>query len=337
MKKIIRIKDKFIGDGNVTVQSMTNTKTTDVLATIKQIKELYLAGADFVRLSIPDMDSARAIKEIVELSPIPLIGDIHFSCEPALLAIENGISKIRINPSNMSADGLKKIVNKCKEYGVPIRVGVNKGSVKKDVGYKELASLALDSAKLIEDLGYNELVLAVKTSDVMETIKAYRELSSITDYPLHIGLTEAGTPEYGFVKSAVAIGSLLADGIGDTVRVSLTDNPVEEIYAAKKILRAIGIDKDYVNVVSCPTCARTEIDVKLLAEKVSFFTKDIKKPLKIAVMGCIVNGLGEGQYADVGIAGGKEKSIIFRHGEILDTVNNEDIERELMKIVEELI
>lgn len=336
MKKLIRIKDKIIGDGKITVQSMTNTKTYDTESTDRQIKELISAGADFVRVSIPDIESAKAIK-LLSKNSVPLIGDIHFSYEPALIAIENGISKIRVNPSNISNEGLRKIVEKCKEYDVPIRVGVNKGSVKRSVTPEELAYLALDSAKRIEDLGWDKLVLAVKTSDVAETVKAYRKLNEITDYPLHVGLTEAGTEKFGYLKSAIAIGSLLLDGIGDTVRVSLTGNPVKEIYAAKNLLRAAGIDKNFVEVISCPTCARTEINVEELANIIQKETENVKKQLKIAVMGCVVNGIGEGKNADFGVAGGKDKSIIFKNGEVLKTVNSDEITREILKLTEEYL
>lgn len=334
MTKIIYVRDKAIGDGNITVQSMTNTKTSDVEATYKQIKGLEKAGADFVRISIPDMASAVAVKKLA-VDTVPLIGDIHFAYEPAILAIENGISKIRINPSNLSEIGLKKIIEKCKEYDVPIRVGVNKGSVKENITPEKLAYLALDAAKKIEDLGWNKLVLSVKTSDVSETVSAYRKLSEITDYPLHVGLTEAGTKRLGYVKSAIAIGSLLLDGIGDTIRVSLTEEPTEEVYAAKEILRATGIDKNFVEIISCPTCARTEISVKEIADRMYELTKNLNKPLKIAVMGCIVNGIGEGQNADFGVAGGGDKSIIFKNGKILKTVSNSEIEETLCKLAEE--
>ena len=334
MKKVIYVKDKAIGDGKITIQSMTNTKTTDVSATMKQIIALENAGADFVRISIPDVESAKAVQALSRCN-VPLIGDIHFKHEPALIAIENGISKIRINPSNLSDEGLKAIVKKCAEYNVPIRVGVNKGSVRKDVSPQELAYLALDSAKKVEDAGWDKLILAVKTSDVSETVTAYEKLAEITEYPLHVGLTEAGTKRTGYVKSAIAIGSLLLKGIGDTIRVSLTGNPVDEIVAARQILRAVGGDKNFVEIISCPTCARTEIDVEKLAESLYDATKEIKKPLKIAVMGCVVNGVGEGKLADFGVAGGKNKSIIFQKGKILKSVDNNDIEAEIRRLTEE--
>jgi (E)-4-hydroxy-3-methylbut-2-enyl-diphosphate synthase len=268
-------------------------------------------------------------------SEVPLIGDIHFNSKAALIAIENGIHKIRINPGNMSKESIKEVVLACKEHNIPIRVGVNKGSVKGNATPEDLAFLALDSAKLIEDIGYDKLVLAVKTSDVSETVKSYRKLASICNYPLHIGLTEAGTANMGMVKSAIAIGSLLLDGIGDTVRVSLAGDPVREIYAAKKILRACGIDKNFVDIVACPTCARTNFKVEEIAKKLEELTKDIEKPLKIAVMGCVVNGIGESKDASFGIAGGKTKSALFINGKMVEEIENDKIFDRLMKLVRE--
>ena len=335
MKKVVYLRGKAIGDGHVTIQSMTNTPTFDKEKTLAQIKALADAGADFVRISIPDEKSANAVKYLCDKSPVPLIGDIHFDARPALIAIENGISKIRINPSNINAVDLERIVKKCIEYDVPIRVGVNKGSVKRRISPSELVDITLDSAKLIEDLGWDKLVLAVKTSDPVETVEAYRLLSQKTDHPLHIGLTESGTEKMGLIKSSVVIGSLLLDGIGDTIRVSLTGDPIKEVYAAKNIIRSVGLDKNYVQVIACPTCARTEIDVENLAKIVEDMTKDITKPLKIAVMGCVVNGIGEGKEADFGVAGGKDKSVLFRHGEIYKTVQNELLKEELLLICKE--
>lgn len=334
MKKTVYLRDKAIGDGKITIQSMTNTSTADVEATAAQIERLAAAGADFVRVSLPDRESADAIKILSALS-VPLIGDIHFHAEPALTAIENGISKIRVNPSNLSADGLKLIVKKCAEYGVPIRVGVNKGSLKNRASVEELVSLTLDAAKRVEDLGWDKLVLAVKASDAAQTVACYRNLAKKTDYPLHIGLTEAGTPRFGIIKSAVAIGALLLDGIGDTMRVSLTGDPVREVIAARNILRAAGLRKNYAEVIACPTCARTEIEVEKLAERIEELTSSCEKPLKIAVMGCVVNGVGEGRDADFGVAGGKGRSVIFRGGKPWKTVDNDRIEAELTKLCEE--
>lgn len=332
MKKTLYVKDVVIGSGKISIQSMTNTPTTDVLATVDQITSLKYAGADMVRVSIPDIESANAVKELIKCG-VPLIGDIHFSHKAALIAIENGINKIRINPGNMSKESIREVVLQAKAYDIPIRVGVNKGSVKGECTPQKLAELALESAKLIEDIGYDKLVLAVKTSDVRETVLAYRLLDKMCDYPLHIGLTEAGTQNMGMIKSAVTLGSLLLDGIGDTIRVSLAGDPVKEIYAAKKILRAVGIDKDYVNIVACPTCARTNIKVAAIAERLEELTKDINKPLTVAVMGCIVNGIGESKNADFGVAGGKEKSAIFLKGKLLSEIDNDKIFEKLMELV----
>lgn len=337
MKKIINIGKVKLGAGNVVIQSMTNTITKDIESTVAQVKELANAGAELVRVSVPDKESAFALKEIVNLTPVPIIADIHYSSEPAIIAIENGVSKIRINPYNMNKKELSAVVKKCSEFSVPIRVGVNKGSAKDLKTPRELAVSALDCAHLIEDMGWDKIVLAVKSSDVRETVEAYRTLNEITDYPLHIGLTEAGTEKYGFVKSAIAIGDLLLDGIGDTIRVSLTANPVKEVYAAKQILRAIGLDKNFVEVVACPTCARTQIDVVGLAEKIEKITENYTIPIKIAVMGCTVNGIGESKGADFGVAGGKYRSVIFKNGEKLKTVNNSEIENALIELIAEKI
>lgn len=333
MKKVVYVKNIPIGNGKITIQSMTNTLTYDIEGTKAQILALKNAGADLVRVSIPDIESANAIKELVKCD-IPLIGDIHFSEKPALIAIENGISKIRLNPSNMTKEGIKNVVKMCKEYNIPIRVGVNKGSVGEATPQK-LASLCMDTAHLIEDFGWDKLVLAVKTSNVRETVEAYRELSKLTDYPLHIGLTEAGTKASGECKSAVAIGSLLLDNIGDTIRVSLACDPVQEIYAAKRILRAVGIDKNFVEIIACPTCARTQINVSELAERVEKFTEDMSLPLKIAIMGCVVNGIGEAKDANFGVAGGKSISALFKDKNIIKHIPNDNIYQELIKLIEE--
>lgn len=338
MKKTVYVKNVPIGgEFPITVQSMTNTLTSDTASTLAQVKELYSAGADIVRVSVPDFDSIKTIKELSK-GNVPIIGDIHFDYKLALAAIENGVDKIRINPSNLPKKGILEITRACRGRGVPIRVGVNKGSVKdNDFSAKNLAALALDSAKLIEDAGYDNIVLAVKSSDIKTTVEAYRILDKLCEYPLHIGLTEAGTKESGIIKSAVAIGSLLLDGIGNTLRVSLAANPVEEVYAAKKILRAVGVDKNFVEIIACPTCARTCIEVERLASLLEERTKDVKKPIKIAVMGCIVNGIGESKGARLGVAGGKNTSSVFLDGKIIKTVKNEFIIEEIMRLAEELL
>lgn len=332
MKKVVYVKDVAIGSGTLKIQSMTNTPTCDIKATVAQISALNDAGADMVRIAIPDVESAKAVKEIIACG-VPLIGDIHFNSKAALIAIENGIHKIRINPGNMSRACIKDIVSLAKERDIPIRVGVNKGSLKGDITPEGLAHLALDSARRIEDLDYDKLVLAVKTSDVLETVKAYRYLASECDYPLHIGLTESGTVNFGMIKSSIAIGSLLLDGIGDTVRVSLAGDPVREIYEAKRILRACGIDKNFVDIIACPTCARTNVKVEEIANKLEELTKDIEKPLKIAVMGCVVNGIGESKGASFGIAGGKDKSALFVKGKLIEEIENDKIFDKLMQLV----
>lgn len=335
MKKIINVGNVVLGAGKPVIQSMTNTLTTDVESTVCQIEKLEKAGAELVRVSVPDERSAVAVKEIALRSGVPIIADIHYSAKPALIAIENGAKKIRINPGNMSKSDVSEVVRKCIEYDVPIRVGVNKGSLVGDKSPSALANKAIEYAKIIEDEGFDKIVLAVKSSDVRETVEAYRILDKLCDYPLHVGLTESGTERSGTLKSAVAIGALLLDGIGDTIRVSLATDPVKEVYAAKKILRAVGIDKNYVEVIACPTCARTKIDVSGLAERIETITANFSIPLKIAVMGCTVNGIGESKGADFGVAGGAGKSVLFKDGVILKTVDNEEIENEIIELIKE--
>lgn len=335
MKKTVYVKGVPIGGDNpVTIQSMTNTNTMDTKATFAQAKELFIAGADMVRVSFPTLESTETMSLLLELNK-PIIGDIHFDHKIAIRLVEKGIAKIRLNPSNLTKQGIIDVVKCCKERNVPIRIGVNKGSVKNnDFSAQNMADLAYQNAKMIEDMGYDKLVLAVKSSDVKTTIEAYRHLSQICDYPLHIGLTESGTKGFGTIKSAVAIGSLLIDGIGDTIRVSLATNPIEEIYTAKKILRAIGIDKNFVNIIACPTCSRTNFDVESIATKLEKLTENITKPIKIAVMGCIVNGIGESQGAKLGVAGGKDKSSIFVDGKVIKVVENDKILQELVSLLE---
>ncbi len=335
MKKIINVGNVVLGAGKPVIQSMTNTLTTDVESTVCQIEKLVKAGAELVRVSVPDERSAVAVKEIALRSGVPIIADIHYSAKPALIAIENGAKKIRINPGNMSKSDVSEVVRKCIEYDVPIRVGVNKGSLVGDKSPSALANKAIEYAKIIEDEGFDKIVLAVKSSDVRETVEAYRILDKLCDYPLHVGLTESGTERSGTLKSAVAIGALLLDGIGDTIRVSLATDPVKEVYAAKKILRAVGIDKNYVEVIACPTCARTKIDVSGLAERIETITANFSIALKIAVMGCTVNGIGESKGADFGVAGGAGKSVLFKDGVILKTVDNEEIENEIIELIKE--
>ncbi len=335
MTKQVTVKDVKIGGGApITVQSMTDTLTSDYKATIASIFMLANEGCDIVRVSVPDRDSANALRYIVEASPIPVVADVHYDHNLALAALDQGAHKLRINPGNMSPDGLKLVAKLAKERHVPIRIGVNQGSQNVKLSPSELASLCLDTARLMEDAGTDELVLAVKSSSVTETVEAYRTLSKLTDYPLHVGLTEAGTEKMGTVKSHVAIGALLLDGIGDTIRVSLTSSVKREVEEGIKILRAVGLRKNYVEVISCPTCARTCIDVENFAKKIETLTEKMQKSMKIAVMGCAVNGIGESKGADFGVCGGKAQSLIFKNGEIVKTVKNEEILAELYKLAE---
>lgn len=333
MTKEIRIRDISIGGGSpISIQSMTNTKTSDVEATVNQIRRLERAGADIVRVSVNTKEAAAAVKELRARVSVPLVADIHFDHTLAITSIENGIDKVRINPSNIGDDAaVRNVVAAAKAHNVPIRVGVNAGSLEKDilarygVSAKALTESALRNVRLLEKCGFNDIVISAKCSDVRTNVEAYRLLAEATEYPLHIGVTEAGSGDLALAKSYAGIGALLLDGIGDTVRVSITGDPVQEVYAAENLLRAIGLRQDYVEVISCPTCARTEIDVLSLAEKVKRATAHIHKHCVVAVMGCVVNGIGEGAHADIGIAGGKEKSALIKHGKVLRTISNDEI------------
>jgi len=343
MTKRIRIKDRFIG-GNapITIQSMTNTKTEEVDATVAQILRLERAGCDIVRMSVNNQAAADAVFAIKKQVHVPLVADIHFDYRLAIRAIEQGIDKIRINPSNIgSENAVREVVAAAKDAGIPIRVGVNGGSLEKEslaqFGFsaKALADSAMKQVRVLEKCGFEEIVISAKCSDVKMNTDAYRLLSEATEYPLHIGVTEAGGGDLAIAKSYAGIGALLLDGIGDTIRVSLTGDPVAEVYAADNLLKATGYRKRFVEVISCPTCARTEIDVLSLSERVKRETAHIEKPLTVAIMGCVVNGVGEGSHADIGIAGGKERSALFRHGEIVATLPNEEIFDALMRAIEE--
>lgn len=337
MKKSVSVGNVIIGDSRfIPVQTMTNTDTRDVSATLAQIDRLSRAGADLVRVTVQDDEAALAFKEIVQGNEVPLIADIHFDARVAIKAIQAGAKKIRLNPGNTPLNVVRDIVKCATDYRVPIRVGVNRGSVKGEVTAEKMVDLCLATADKLEELGFYDLVLAVKSSDVRETIDAYRLLSTKTDHPLHLGLTEAGVGETARLQSAMALGALLVDDIGDTVRVSIAGDPAQEVYVARKILNYLGLRHDMPKVVACPTCGRTVIDVEGLATRVEKSVENIHKNIKIAVMGCIVNGLGEGRDADVGIAGGKDYSILFNKGERVKTVKNEDIEKELLKYVGEL-
>ena len=341
--RVVKIGNRVIGGGNpVLIQSMTNTKTEDVKATVAQIKELERAGCDIIRCAVPTMEAALAFKEIKEAINIPLVADIHFDYRLAIAAIENGADKIRINPGNIGSDEkLRAVVDVAKEYQIPIRVGVNSGSLEKEVLEKygkvtseALVESALNNAKLIEDMDYHNLVISIKSSNVMECIKAHEIIATRTDIPLHVGITESGSLISGNIKSSVGLGIILYQGIGDTIRVSLTGNPVEEIKSAKMILKALGLRKGGAEIVSCPTCGRTDIDLIGLEEKVNKLLEDyMELDIKVAVMGCVVNGPGEAREAARGICGGKNAGLIIKKGEIIKRLPESDL---LMGLKEEL-
>ncbi len=336
---------KMGGDNPVRIQSMTNTKTEDVKATVAQILRLEDAGCELVRCTVPTMEAACALKEIKKQIHIPLIADIHFDYKLAIAAIENGADKIRINPGNIgSNEKVKAVVDAAKKANIPIRIGVNSGSLEKDkiekyggVTAEGITESALEKIKLIEDMGYDNLVVSIKSSDVLMSIKAHELIAKSTKHPIHVGITEAGTVWAGNIKSAIGIGIILHEGIGDTIRVSLTGDPVEEIYSAKLILKTLGLRKDGVTVVSCPTCGRTNVDLISLANKVEEMVKDIDKPIKVAVMGCVVNGPGEAREADLGIAGGIGEGLLFKKGEIIKKVPEEDLLKELKAELDKLV
>ena len=345
MSKKIYIGDVPVGGGApIAIQSMTNTATKDVEATVSQIKELEGAGCDIIRCAVPDIESAKAISEIKKRIKIPLVADIHFDYKLALLSIENGVDKIRINPGNIgSEEGVRLVAEKAKEARIPIRIGVNSGSVEKGILAKYGAPTAealVESAEhhinLLTKYGFSDILISVKASNVKTTIKAYRLLNEKYDYPLHLGVTEAGTFLGGTVKSAVGIGSLLADGIGDTFRVSLTDEPIKEITVAKEILKSLDLTDRCARLVSCPTCGRTKIDLIPLAKKVEEYLLTIDKPITVAVMGCAVNGPGEAREADIGIAGGDGEGLIFKKGEIIRKVKESELYPELIKEIESM-
>lgn len=330
------------GDAPVTIQSMTNTDTRDVEATLKQIRELYNVGCEIIRCTVPDMEAAEAIKEIVKQSPIPVVADIHFDYRLALKVVENGISAVRINPGNIgSIERVRMVAEACKAKNIPIRIGVNSGSLEKEIlerdgkpTAKGLVESALAHVKILEAVDFNDIVISIKSSDVRMMIDAYRLMSEKVDYPLHLGVTESGTPFRGTIKSSIGIGTLLAEGIGDTIRVSLTSDPIEEIKVAKEMLKALGLRKGGLEFVSCPTCGRTQIKLIEIANEVEKRLEGNNKDIKVAVMGCIVNGPGEAREADIGIAGGKGEGIIFKKGEIIKKCKEEDLIEELMKEIE---
>lgn len=338
--KTIQIGNVKIGGGNpVAIQSMTNTRTEDVVATVEQIRRLEAAGCEIVRCTVPNLEAAEAIREIKKQIRIPLVADIHFDYKMAIAALENGADKIRINPGNIGGeDKVKAVVEAARERNVPIRVGVNSGSLEKQlvdkyhgVTAQGLVESALDKVHMIEAIGYDNLVISIKSSDVMMCVRAHELLAEKTEYPLHVGITESGTVVSGNIKSAVGLGLILYQGIGDTIRVSLTGDPAEEIKSAKLILKTLGLRKGGIEVVSCPTCGRTKIDLIGLANQVENMVADIDLDLKVAVMGCAVNGPGEAREADIGIAGGEGEGLLIKKGEIIRKVP----ENELLGVLRE--
>lgn len=332
--KTIKIGNQVIGGGHpVLIQSMTNTKTEDVAATVAQILTLEKAGCQIIRCAVPTMEAARALGEIKKQIHIPLVADIHFDYKLAIAAMENGADKIRINPGNIgSRERIQAVVDVAKERRIPIRVGVNSGSLEKELVEKYhgvtaegLVESALDKVKIIEDMGYDQLVISIKSSDVLMCAKAHELIAQKTDYPLHVGITEAGTLFSGNIKSAVGLGIILYQGIGYTIRVSLTGDPSEEVKSAKRILKTLGLRNGGIEVVSCPTCGRTQIDLIGLANKVEDMVQDIPLDIKVAVMGCVVNGPGEAKEADIGIAGGKGVGLLIKKGEIIKKVPEDQL------------
>ena len=332
------------GGAAVSIQSMCNTPTEDVNATVRQIQRLEQAGCEIVRVAVPTEEAARAIPSIKAAIHIPLVADIHFDYRLALLCVDGGVDKIRINPGNIgSKDRVRAVADACRERGIPIRVGVNGGSLEKDLVQKyggvtaeALAESALGHVRLLEECGFGDICISVKCSRVPVNMAAYELLHEKVDYPLHLGVTEAGTPEMGVLKSAIGIGGLLAQGVGDTFRVTLTADPADEIVVAKQILKAIGLRKDGPELIACPTCGRTRIDLIPLAQEVEKRLEGCTKPITVAVMGCAVNGPGEAAAADCGIAGGNGEGLLFRHGKVLKKVPQEILVDELMKLIDEL-
>ena len=334
LTKTVQIGNRVIGGGNpILIQSMCNTTTEDAASTIAQILELERAGCDIIRVAVPTMEAAESLKTIKRSIHIPLVADIHFDYRLAIAAIECGADKIRINPGNIgSEERVQAVVDKAKEYGIPIRVGVNSGSLEKHliekyggVTAEGIVESALDKVSMIERMGYDNLVISIKSSDVLMCVKAHELIAKKTMYPLHVGITEAGTVLSGNIKSAIGLGLILNQGIGDTIRVSLTGNPVEEIKSAKLILRTLGLRKGGVEVVSCPTCGRTQIDLIGLANQVENMVQEYPLDIKVAVMGCVVNGPGEAREADIGIAGGIGEGLLIKKGEVIRKVPEEEL------------
>jgi (E)-4-hydroxy-3-methylbut-2-enyl-diphosphate synthase len=344
--KVVTIGNVNIGGGNpIAIQSMTTTDTRDIASTVNQINALEKAGCDIVRVAVPDMESAEALKEIKKNILLPLVADIHFDYRLALKSIESGISKLRINPGNIGSESrVKEVVKAAKDRKIPIRIGVNAGSVGKDllqkyngkINGKVLVESAASHIKILEDMDFTDIVVSIKASDVLMSVEAYEVFAKIYDYPTHIGITEAGTPFRGTIKSAVGLGIILNKGIGDTMRVSLTGDPVEEIKVAREILKSLDLfSKPDIEFISCPTCARCRIDLIKYAAEIEKAAEGINKKIKVAIMGCAVNGPGEARDADIGIAGGDKKAILFKKGEVVRTIDEQDIVSELIKEIKE--
>lgn len=345
LKKKVRIGNKFIGGNSpIAIQSMTNTNTKDVNATIKQINDLEKVGCDIVRIAITDLQEAEYIPQIKKVTNIPLVADIQFDYKVALACVKSGIDKIRINPGNIgNEDKIREVVTACKDNNIPIRIGVNGGSLEKDLLQKynkkttdALVESVMRNVEILEKYNFNDIIISVKSSDVEMMIESYTKISKLVNYPLHLGVTEAGLFLSGAVKSSIGIGTLLYNGIGDTIRVSLTDDPINEVKVAKEILKSLNLYNKGVNLISCPTCSRTKFNLIDLANKVNKLAQTIDKNITIAVMGCAVNGPGEAREADIGVAGGNGEGLIFKKGEILRKVREEDLLEELKKEIDSL-
>lgn len=341
----VQVKDIVIGGGNpIIIQSMTNTKTQDVESTVAQILELEEAGCEMVRVAVPHEEAAKAIEKIVKRIHIPLVADIHFDYRLALMAIENGINKLRINPGNIgSEEKVKTVVEKAKAYHIPIRIGVNSGSISKanlakygGVNAESMVESASEHIRILEALDFKDIIVSLKASNVPLAIETYTTFAERYNYPLHVGITEAGTLYKGTIKSSVGLGAILSRGIGDTIRVSLSDDPIKEIECAQNVLQSLGLGQYGVEIISCPTCGRTEVELIELANRVEEATKHIRKPLKIAVMGCVVNGPGEAREADIGIAGGKGEGLIFKKGQILKKVKEDELFKAFMAEINQM-
>lgn len=343
--KKIKIGNIYVGgDAPISIQSMNNTDTRDVKSTIKQIKDFEKTGCDITRCAVPDMEAAEALKEITKSVTIPVVADIHFDYKLAIKAMENGVSALRINPGNIgSIEKVKILAGAAKDKGIPIRVGVNSGSLEKNLLDKygrvcpeALVESALKHIDILEKINFNDIVISIKSSNVMQMIESYKMISSKVDYPLHVGVTESGTIWRGTIKSSVGLGAILSEGIGDTIRVSLTGDPIEEIKVGKEILKALGYKKEGIEFISCPTCGRTNIDLIKLANEVEEKLSSCKKNIKIAIMGCAVNGPGEAREADLGIAGGRGEGLIFKKGKIIRKVKEEDLIKELIREIDNM-